>query len=128
MIRLYDAAREAMTTPMPETLAGAPVLRHWLPVLDPGAVPCLIGNVSGHPKLEDGKRINTSKLLALDPAGGWARTWSRWYRLEDPLPDDTEPDEFRSMWFTCIRPADAALLAAALRTAIANCRGGHFHG
>lgn len=128
MSHLLAAATEARTPPKPEALSGAPILRRWLPVLDPGAAPCLVGTVSGHPRLGDGKRIHTSMLLALDPDGAWARTRNRWYRLEDAWPDDIEPDEFRSLWFTCIRIEDAVRLAAALRVTILNCRGGHFHG
>ncbi len=50
-------------------------------------VPHLIGTVSGHPRLPDGP-IRTSVLLAYDPDRGYARTFSRFYRLESPSPEE----------------------------------------
>lgn len=41
----------------------------------------LFGRVTGHPLLRKGARIYTSPYLQVDPAAGWARTWSRFYRL-----------------------------------------------
>lgn len=42
----------------------------------------LRGRVYGHPDIEDGSRITTSHLAAIDGAGAeWARTMSRYYRL-----------------------------------------------
>ena len=68
--------------PTEEMLAGAPILDHWIPVVAPA--PCLVGSVSGHPRLGNRPLIHTSELYALDGAVGWARTWSRWYRLGRP--------------------------------------------
>lgn len=43
-------------------------------------VQCLIGRVEGHPIISD-KMVTTSDLWAIAPQHGWARTYSRWYRL-----------------------------------------------
>lgn len=47
-------------------------------------VPCLRGFVRNHPILKS-KLITTSQLFHVDPTGRWARTLSRFYRLEEPL-------------------------------------------
>jgi hypothetical protein len=47
------------------------------------AVPCLIGNVTGHPTLGNGPTA-TSELFYMDTERGYARTLSRWYRLRTP--------------------------------------------
>lgn len=72
-------------------LATAPVLQHWRPfrTLDGSVV--LGGYVSGHPVLRDGP-VRTSGLLALDPDMSWARTVSRWYRLEYPASGESTND------------------------------------
>jgi len=49
-------------------------------------VPHLVGIVLGHPLLRDGE-IWTSELLTYDPERGYARTLSRFYRLESPSSD-----------------------------------------
>lgn len=59
----------------------APILSGWRRSLVPSVEPVLIGTVEGHPHLSGRRRVATSRLLALDPAAGWARTLSRWYRL-----------------------------------------------
>lgn len=118
-----SAATEAQDLPSPEVLADAPVLRDWAAALEPSGVPCLVGTVTGHSMLEDGRRICTSMLIALDPGGTWARTWSRWYRLDGTLPADIMRDDVRLSLFTWLRHGDAVQLADALRTAILNsCR------
>lgn len=35
----------------------------------------------GHPRFDDGRAIFTSQLIYADIDSGWARTYSRWYRL-----------------------------------------------
>jgi len=45
---------------------------------------CLVGRVTGHPLLGDRPQIRTSPLFLLDAEQGWARTWSRFYRLGPP--------------------------------------------
>lgn len=44
-------------------------------------LPCLVGYAENHPRLGS-KIITTSQLFAVDPEGKWARTLSRFYRLE----------------------------------------------
>jgi uncharacterized protein DUF6634 len=65
-------------------LALAPLLSGWRRSLVPVVEPVLIGTVEGHPHLSGRRRVATSRLLALDPAAGWARTMSRWFRLGSP--------------------------------------------
>lgn len=48
-------------------------------------VPCLIGTPIGHPRIEDGKPYFSSELYYLDPRAGFARTFSRWYKLGTPV-------------------------------------------
>lgn len=62
-------------------LAEAPVLSDWRRNLIPTVEPILIGTVEGHPRLSGRRRVATSRLIALDPTAGWARTMGRWYRL-----------------------------------------------
>lgn len=48
------------------------------------AVPCLMGEFSGHPSIKDGPGI-TSELFYLDRKLKLARTLSRWYRFDEGL-------------------------------------------
>lgn len=121
-----SAATEAHYLPSAEALADAPVLRDWAAALDPQGVPCLVGTVTGHPMLVDGRRICTSMLIALDPQGAWWRTLSRWYRLDGQWPTDVGQDDIRLRLFTWLRHGDAVQLADALRTAILHSRGERF--
>ena len=89
--------------PMPEDLADAPRLTAWRVVIAPGErVVRLHGRVTGHPEIDD-PELTTSAVIALDAGGGdgdsegWARTLSRWYRLDgasfrpaDPAARDAE--------------------------------------
>ena len=59
------------------------------PLLDPFAIstrslPCLVGGNGGHPILK-GPTVTTSELWAIAPELGWARTYSRLYRLGEPM-------------------------------------------
>lgn len=67
----------------PETL---PVLESWGYSAD-GPVPLLVGVVSGHPKIPDGRTITTSPLFWIDERRRLARTRSRLYRLGPSLAD-----------------------------------------
>lgn len=70
-----------MTGPALPDLDDAPTLSHWVAILDPeysGTI--LIGEPIGHPTCK-GPLSHTSRLCALDQAGHWARTTTRWYRL-----------------------------------------------
>lgn len=64
-----------------ELLKGsAPTIEQWSPAVLPSV--CLEGLVSGHPVLVGHDRaIRTSELWHFDEEAGWARTYSRWYRL-----------------------------------------------
>lgn len=121
------AAAEAQTDPTPEALAEAPVLHNWLAAIDFAGVPCLAGTVTGHPKLDDGKRIFTSVLVALDPGGEWARSRSRWYRLETEWPTGAMPEEVILRRYTWLRRDDAVQLATSLRLAVLNRQGRTFN-
>jgi len=74
----------AMRLPAKEELQAAPIIDHWCALrsnLAVGIHPCLIGYVTGHPRLRNGARTITSTLIRVEPADGWARTWNRLYRL-----------------------------------------------
>lgn len=68
--------------PSESMLSSAPILNSWAPAIAPTI--CLVGSVSGHPRLGCRPLIHTSELFAMDELAGWARTWSRWYRLGIP--------------------------------------------
>lgn len=67
----------------PVVLQKAPLLTDWAPAITPQGVH-LIGRVTGHPLLGDCAAATTPLWFA-DPAGGWARSLSRFYRLGPPL-------------------------------------------
>lgn len=67
-------------------LAAAPFLDGWEVVRDAFDYTILYGRVTGHPTLK-GPAIRTSPLLRLNLPAGWARTYSRFYRLGAPLSD-----------------------------------------
>jgi len=50
-------------------------------------VPCLIGEMIGHPKLADGRPAITSELFYLDRKRRLGRTLSRWYHFDEGLMD-----------------------------------------
>ena len=60
-------------------LRDAPRLSDWRVYIHP--VPNLLGIVVGHPEIGDGRLCRTSELITFDPTGGYARTFSRFYRL-----------------------------------------------
>ena len=65
--------------PSPEALATAPMLDLWLHTKR--TTSALAGRVDEHPLLGHRRLIRTSDVFAIDPEMGWARTWSRFYRL-----------------------------------------------
>lgn len=67
-------------TPKDSDLAGAPLIEDWVFAHVDGAI-VLVGRVTGHPILKSAKLKRTSALLAIDEKAGWARTYSRFYRL-----------------------------------------------
>jgi hypothetical protein len=60
-------------------LRDAPYLIDWRLHFHP--LPHLIGTVLGHPIIEDGHICRTSELATFDPLAGYARTYSRFYRI-----------------------------------------------
>lgn len=66
--------------PGPDDLRDAPVLFEWRVIIAP--IPHLVGVVLGHPKIADGRMCRTSALITINPDIGYARTFSRFYRLE----------------------------------------------
>lgn len=67
--------------PSPDEITQAPFITDWM--VGVRAEPALLGNVSGHPMV-DGHAL-TSPLFVLDPANGYARTLTRFYRIGKPL-------------------------------------------
>lgn len=66
-------------SPPGDVLAEAPFLDDWCPAAR--AVPCLVGQPSGHPHVSSRRRAMTSPLLVLSTELGFARTESRIWRL-----------------------------------------------
>lgn len=82
----------ANVDPTEEELAAAPFLDKWEVVRDAFNYTILYGRVSGNPTLR-GPAIKTSPLLRLNAAAGWARTFSRFYRLGEPLRAGRRPQQ-----------------------------------
>lgn len=82
--KVLRAIAAAEAGPSEADLAQAPVLSDWKAAISPGGNIMLWGEVTDHPLLGNAS-IHTSQLIAIDAAAGWARTASRWYRLEKPL-------------------------------------------
>lgn len=64
------------------------------PLLDPYAIgtrtlPCLVGTIHDHPSIK-GSLARTSEVWAMAPELGWARTYTRLYRLGEPVYTQTE--------------------------------------
>jgi hypothetical protein len=66
--------------PKAADLAAATFIDDWTPARVNGEL-VLFGKVTGHPSIPDGHVTRTSALLAIHIAGGWARSYSRLYRL-----------------------------------------------
>lgn len=79
--KVLRAIAAAETGPTEEDLAQAPVLSNWKAAISPDGHVLLWGEVTDHPLLGNAS-IHTSQLIAIDPEAGWARTASRWYRLD----------------------------------------------
>ncbi len=76
--------RMAWAGPSADDLADAPVLSRWMTVIEPQFMyPALMGHAPDHPNCV-GELIVTSRLCGLCKDSTWARTVSRWYRLEEP--------------------------------------------
>lgn len=73
-----DLEHMTVFIPSADQLGDAPQLDDWLPyVRGAGA---LTGHVNQHPLLGS-RRIVTSEIYAIDHEAGWARSFSRFYRL-----------------------------------------------
>lgn len=85
MARMTSRSLElGITGPTPDDLEHATALSSWIAIQDPqhsGAI--LVGLHTGHPTIR-GPLINTSRLCGIDTGKAWARSASRWYRLNDP--------------------------------------------
>ncbi|WP_412177205.1 DUF6634 family protein [Mesorhizobium sp. ZC-5] len=58
----------------------APILDDWRFAFSPA--PCLVALSTGHPRLPGDRRsIVTSEIFLISEEIGWARSFSRWYRL-----------------------------------------------
>jgi len=73
--------RLSTAQPRAEELRDAPLLDEWSAGVGGDGCARLFGRVTGHPLLREGARIYTSPYLQVDQASGWARTWSRVYKL-----------------------------------------------
>ena len=80
LCRDLDRLRHGLA-PTVDEMSAAPLLDCWSVSVRPAT--CLVGAVSGHPNLR-GPLVRTSDLWAINPARGWARTLSRFYRLGIP--------------------------------------------
>lgn len=76
-----DLERLTMFRPRIE-LDGAPTIENWSPTHR--RVGTLVGLVEDHPLLGN-KLVVTSEVYATNPKQGWARTFSRFYRLGSAL-------------------------------------------
>lgn len=65
--------------PTEDEMRDAPLLTDWRVYIFP--LPFLLGTVFGHPEIGDGRICRTSELATFDPVAGYARTFSRFYRL-----------------------------------------------
>ena len=76
--------RLAWDGPTASDLASAPMLSNWFVIMDFSIGLALIGSALDHP-VYAGKTIKTSRLCGICKDGTWARTVSRWCRLEHPV-------------------------------------------
>ena len=84
----YRSLQLGRAGPAADDLESAPMLSPWIAIRDPqcgGAI--LVGLQTGHPFLK-GRLINTSRLCGIDINKTWARTASRWYRLDEQATED----------------------------------------
>ena len=51
------------------------------------AVSCLVGRPLGHPFIDNGHPMASSELFFMDVKRGYARSFSRWYRLGTEMVD-----------------------------------------
>lgn len=76
--------------PTSRELEGAPLIDDYK--IDIMYRPALIGQAYNHPRLGI-TSVQTTELWAIAPTLGWARTWSRFYRLGFPADNFEEADQ-----------------------------------
>lgn len=64
---------------------GAVAINDWF--VGHRAVSCLVGKPSGHPFIDNGHPMVSSELFFMDVDRGYARSFSRWYRLGTQMRD-----------------------------------------
>jgi hypothetical protein len=84
LTKLLRDIRDLRPGEMPHSaeLRAAPFIEKWSYSFLPAC--CIAGSVRGHLVLGNLARVHTSALIHIDPERGWARTWSRYYRLGVP--------------------------------------------
>ncbi len=80
---LADLEMIANSRPIEALADEAVVIRNCM--LVQRSVPCLIGEMSGHPYIEEGSPGVTSELFYIDQKRKIARTLSRWYHFDQGL-------------------------------------------
>lgn len=80
----------AGSMPSAGELAAAPLIDGWMEAMRP--VVCLAGKIHGHPACRGPVSV-TSEVWIMAARLGWARTYSRLYRLGQPLRDATTDKE-----------------------------------
>lgn len=86
-VRLAEARHawgglSAGSVPGPADLKDAPLLL-LQKTFDDGGAMFFVGRVFGHPLIDEGHRCRTSLVVGFEGDRiGWARTISRWYRLQ----------------------------------------------
>lgn len=83
---LEHVDRLGSVPPTQEEMDRAPVLHGWCAAVL-GSTPFLLGQGTGHPLLRWGARTRTSPLIRIAPDRSWARTWSRFYILDEYSPE-----------------------------------------
>lgn len=94
--RLETLMEKARLDPTPEQLLDAPTLVHRRIIENPFGFTVLDGHIAAHPVLRGdlrGLSIYTSPLLRLELGLGWARTFSRFYRVAEPMPGRIMPSD-----------------------------------
>lgn len=87
LVRMHDW----LIDPVPDDLSSAPQLSDYTIATGPKGLLRLVGQVSGHPRLDD-RWITTSPIWQIDAEGTCARTSSRWYRLAAGFRDSLEAE------------------------------------
>ena len=87
LVAAIDAAEAG---PNAQDLDSAPFMDHWRMEIW-GKEIRLYGRCKDHPEIDD-PNVTTSPLLALDLSAGWARSYTRWYRIDPNFHTDRESE------------------------------------